>query len=200
MFLRGQVNSLSLPHRPGRRRPPQAEHPVPFQGHFQGAGPTGTAPGSAGPREAGPARPNAPPPPRAGAGAAERAWRGCGLGGNQQVKPAPPAPACLQRAGTGAGACRVASVQWPGPHAAPRAGDCCCPCCASSSRAPPPSSLQLLSAMTTKPTLPSGTGATTVMRTMNFTFATQVSAGEGARGQRLHASWRLGRGHWGAQT
>ena len=76
----------------------------------------------------------------------------------------------------------TASVPWPGLPATPRAGDCSCPCCASSSRAPPPSSLRSLSATTVKPTLPSGTGATTVTRTMNFTFATQVSAGEGARG------------------
>ncbi|EFB18483.1 hypothetical protein PANDA_016696, partial [Ailuropoda melanoleuca] len=69
---------------------------------------------------------------------------------------------------------------WPSPRTAPRAGDCSCLCCASSSRAPPPSSLRSSSATTTKPTPPSGTGATTVTRTMNFTFATQVSAGEGA--------------------
>lgn len=69
---------------------------------------------------------------------------------------------------------------WPGPHAAPRAGDCSCHCCASSSRAPPPSSLPPLSATTPKPMPRSGTGATTVTRTTNFTFATQVSAGQGA--------------------
>lgn len=76
----------------------------------------------------------------------------------------------------------AASVPWPSLPAAPRAGGFSCPCCASSSRAPPQSSLRSLSATTTKPTLPSGTGATAVTRTMNFTFATQVSVGEGARG------------------
>lgn len=66
-----------------------------------------------------------------------------------------------------------------------------CRCCACSSRAPPPSSLPSLSATTTKPTLPCGTGATTVTWTTSFTFATQVSEGEGvgSRDSKPCVSW-----------
>lgn len=74
----------------------------------------------------------------------------------------------------------AASVPWLGLHGAPRAGDCSCPCYASFSRVPPPFFSRSLSAMTMKPTQPSGTGATTATGTMNSTFDTQVSEGEGA--------------------
>lgn len=127
-----------------------------------------------------------------------RGQRGRGLA---LVKPALPGPS-VSRAPRARSRSQslAACVPWPGPHAAPRAGHCCCPCCASSSRPPPPSSSRFLSATTRRPMLPSGTGATTVTRTMNFTFATQVSAGEGAGEQRPQAPRCPGRGHLEAQV
>lgn len=71
---------------------------------------------------------------------------------------------------------RAQPTSWP---AYPAASACSCRYYACSSKAPPPSSLRSLSATTTKPTLPCGTGATTVTWTTSFTFATQVSVGEG---------------------
>ena len=137
-------------------------------------------------------------PPRGGRGLAQ--WEGPG---SRETCPPRPPRECLRATRLEPQPRRrlAASVPWPGLPVAPRAGDCSCPCCASSSRAPPPSSLRSLSATTVKPTLPSGTGATTVTRTMNFTFATQVSAGEGARGaQTLSFPGVLGGSTWeGAQ-